>query len=1648
MDLVDLAKSPFIIIAAYIAAFLPWTAFAAKDFISSKWKSVRTTRREGYINLVFSLAPAGYILFYCVTQAEGNELPEMAAALVAMVFALLHATRTTWGLWQLNYYRQWCERSIDALGALGIEYRLPLVLRKGNIGADYIADHMLVNDSIIDNQLLHGNTVCFLRYGRDSQSQLDRLVAGPGTDRSDGDDDVQRCSALRPPIELRMPRLHIESFVVDRLRAPFSFLTLPQIALHFAYFCESVFFWVLDCLRFCFLFIFFGLVASVDVVRYAIGIKATGNLHQVPQRPEEVWLNWSVVFAAQGLQSWIADFDVAEDPDANVMPETMNAMEHLQKRSSYYASEVLSSAVMQMWPELSNSSSSISPFFWNLWREKSHMAEGRLVKDELLRSAIVSGRGLPFGIPHSVKRLTQKRKDHVGYDIYHRHLNSVIAGLSIRDEFCAEIDDFNIEMLEWLTVLLSLGNVASQDPVAGTGENVDSDLSRDFWNDQRSSSRRTEGKSYAISNLTKQLNWSPEVDPTGCRKPHINEAQSNTRIPKKSLIPLSFPIFFSWETLISNNRHVLKVAEVIDVWLALSSGDGVSLLLKINPTWKEISKGNFSFSSQPGAQAEAHANNEDTLPSINCSMDVQEIHEELEQRQLRYQFADERHLDRSLSQYMTFMGYRMENVRTGMARWLLNNRTQQRINSSASLFHVKMKQAGGFYRCKISTELSNIFRGKQIEAALLRRCVQSRLIWELQEQFEESADTHDVEPQEQLEESADTYGVQPGNNSNGAPGNVQTILRCILCFPSLQVVTEPRKCPPDQLLDVQAHTIQIEPVEEDMLLQDHQDPFKLVQVRIIPVCAPQDCSVLLTFESVDAYHRLMASATIIWDDSSNYFKWSLWRDAFLGRLGGKEKWRKKHLAKTVDLFVTKGPLIVDFGEINTTTGDSFPVWKGWLPFRFDFCRFEVENSSLLGSQLGVRTTIPLQNEQNGITSLVRMVTDQQHMVQYDEAQPRVLKHATTLIRNWLPRFVLSFQNGGLGDNHMPELNEDVLSLADRLSCEDECDVERIALLYESAAFEYERSDGGREALAKCVHFLFRHGTATDTPRKIVGILNRYIAAVLPKGEKSVSTISDEGRKTLFDVVYPACEKLATEYGHSMAEVIEETLFGFLLILQRCDRSIENTRKVRSLMELMIYISRSSALIVMYARSYAFPARREADSQDISIRLSLYVKEDLVVYYFMLMVLKKRHPSCASILNLLAKLLLEGADGVKRDAVRAKELFEEAMMTGDGIEAVYNLANLLQDGAPGVSVDAPKAVKLYERAIKEGRHTGAMYMLAKLLDKGAKDVEVDAIRAVELYEKAIEEGGRTDAMYYLANLLNCGAMGVNVDVNRAIQLLECAIREGGNTDAMVGLAWILSTGLMWSEEGNAQRAVRLYERAIEEGRADAMFFLARLLMRVGGGKQADAERAVELFEYASNEGRADAMVALARIVSTGGGGVRQDFRKAATLYERAISEGGRTDAMVNLALLLTNGRDGLAADPIRAVQLFNQAIEEDGRTDAMVGLACLKMVGAEGVEADAVRAVDLYERAMQEDENVYAVQNLADALTHGAPGVAANPMRAVALLERALQREWNVNTVVKLWQLLKHGSKGLAAQPERAAHLERWAAEHGVRCGGE
>ena len=187
---------------------MPWTFLASKDFIGPQWKTVKDTRHSRYWNAAFTLISGCFVVAYIVVQGLSEDYKEMSAALVAFVFSVLNFVRTLWGLWQLHCFRKWAINSINALEAMGVRYHIKntsgidsqkdseskngkdntvsggsggakeeaessgrqesLKNREHNEAsesADTVADRLLVNDTIVDNQVAHGEARCFLKCG-------------------------------------------------------------------------------------------------------------------------------------------------------------------------------------------------------------------------------------------------------------------------------------------------------------------------------------------------------------------------------------------------------------------------------------------------------------------------------------------------------------------------------------------------------------------------------------------------------------------------------------------------------------------------------------------------------------------------------------------------------------------------------------------------------------------------------------------------------------------------------------------------------------------------------------------------------------------------------------------------------------------------------------------------------------------------------------------------------------------------------------------------------------------------------------------------------------------------------------------------------------------------------------------------------------------------------------------------------------------------------------------------------------------------------------------------------------------------------------------------------------------------------------------
>lgn len=121
MDASVIADHPAFVFGAYLSALAPLAIIYALDLVSEKWKSVKDTRRAGYFILLFSIPSLFFLFIYIHFQRRASDYKEMAAATSAAVYAVLHLSRTIWGLIQLSAFQKWNENALLRLKWLGYD---------------------------------------------------------------------------------------------------------------------------------------------------------------------------------------------------------------------------------------------------------------------------------------------------------------------------------------------------------------------------------------------------------------------------------------------------------------------------------------------------------------------------------------------------------------------------------------------------------------------------------------------------------------------------------------------------------------------------------------------------------------------------------------------------------------------------------------------------------------------------------------------------------------------------------------------------------------------------------------------------------------------------------------------------------------------------------------------------------------------------------------------------------------------------------------------------------------------------------------------------------------------------------------------------------------------------------------------------------------------------------------------------------------------------------------------------------------------------------------------------------------------------------------------------------------------------------------
>lgn len=229
---------------------------------------------------------------------------------------------------------------------------------------------------------------------------------------------------------------------------------------------------------------------------------------------------------------------------------------------------------------------------WSGWKEGSSMHGGQIVKGELLKEAMKSGVGLPFGVAHLIEGEKKKLASDVRYGAYSEHLESKARKLEVKDEFRSEARKLNVEMMEWLTILLYMGRrftllqkeYLKNNDTFNDEERTDERLGVESSSAKIDESTSKEELDQAMIYLREQLSLPLRANVrTG--------AGSDGSEREMRVIAPWLPFSRKWRKLRSRNRKVLKVGEVVDIWLSMIAGDGLKLVLRKNKDWSSVCEG-------------------------------------------------------------------------------------------------------------------------------------------------------------------------------------------------------------------------------------------------------------------------------------------------------------------------------------------------------------------------------------------------------------------------------------------------------------------------------------------------------------------------------------------------------------------------------------------------------------------------------------------------------------------------------------------------------------------------------------------------------------------------------------------------------------------------------------------------------------------------------------------------------------------------------------------------------------------------------------------------------------------------------------------------------------------------------------------------
>lgn len=693
------------------------------------------------------------------------------------------------------------------------------------------------------------------------------------------------------------------------------------------------------------------------------GLKKSETEHSCwklrPYEPVDVWINWAVAFAAQGLDDWIEQFDAVGSPK----PADGRTSDGYEDRQSYFAREVLTSAVLLMpdrhflHDERNVTFGKGHPLRWE-GDEGKFRKKGKVDRMDMLQQAILSGKNLPFDAPHATKMPTgnstidtvSKDLKGSGYKSYDYDLKEAVGDMP--SKFGNAIDKFTVDMLEWLTIMLNVGiweakpkkKKKRRGKVDDDGESSSNDMGRGEGTiqgnreaDQSDSSSST--SSTLSSNAAASDSFSTVPNMENGSESELTEGSGPIGILRSQLgiADDGRPIVFEGGNgfaalpfqlkqiglggVFWGNRAVLAVSAAIDNWVALNAGDCIEEVLRYDPEWKQACL-TMPY-GQDGEDSCLLGRRADVMKQLSGERYLVYANDILERFRFAAQFGIGDITDLHLDQTISFVGVVMENVRSALAAGLS---TGGRV-ANTELWNpaIDFSEGSGLLTrpfeftlsepltCGLrSCEASNIPVG---EETMMTRPVEMRVLWELQNKFQHS-----------MQEET-------------TPGDRTAMIGCILGFPAL--------CFNSKVTNV--------PVAGASRLSGNATGVcfgeRAWEASITPVCAPQELYVKLWIVCREERRagisvRLARKSK----ERDEFFDWESWRDSFNGRLRGLRKWQERQGVGILDECVTycgiaKG---IERKKLpDPRTASQLRVWSGWLPHRPSICKYEVSMEGLI-----------------------------------------------------------------------------------------------------------------------------------------------------------------------------------------------------------------------------------------------------------------------------------------------------------------------------------------------------------------------------------------------------------------------------------------------------------------------------------------------------------------------------------------------------------------------------------------------------------------------------------------------------------------------------------------------------------------------------